>query len=188
MILAATPEPIGPDLWQVRVLDATSTPHQDDFRPEDRRAETFERTGRPSGLGQGVIALLVDPAMAACGASAGGRPVPACWRRSGPDGRCVELATGAARDAQVPSPPQPRGPTGLSQRWPASCRPGGGGGIWLVHACSPIQQDGSCRWLKGFLQYVQSFSITQRRRAGESKLHATNRTHISNAESSDEVG
>ncbi len=96
VLLAATPEPIGPGLWQVRVLDANSTPHQDDSRPQDRRAEAFERTGRPSGLGQGVIALLVDPA-------AGGlrgfrwRPArPSVLARSGPGDRCVELATGVA--------------------------------------------------------------------------------------------
>ena len=51
-------------------------PHEDDSRPLDRRAMTFERTGRPSSLGQGVIALVADPSD---GALRGFR-----WRPTGP--------------------------------------------------------------------------------------------------------
>ena len=76
LILAGPPEPLGPGLWQVPVFDSTSTPHQDDSRPLDPRARTFERTGRPSGLGRGVIALVADPV--------GGSLRGFRWRPSGP--------------------------------------------------------------------------------------------------------
>ena len=84
-ILAATPQPLGPGLWHARVFDATSTPQQD-ARPQDRRAEPFERMGHPSGLGQGVIALETDPAN---GALRGLR-----WRPAGPS---VQAPIGAGR-------------------------------------------------------------------------------------------
>mgnify|MGYP006282580257 CR=1 FL=1 len=76
LIAASQPQPIGPGLWQLEVFDATSTPHGDDSRPWDPRAEPYWRTGRPSGLGRGRIALVADPAS---GALRGFR-----WRPSGP--------------------------------------------------------------------------------------------------------
>ncbi|MFN7899618.1 MAG: hypothetical protein ACK5N0_08135 [Synechococcaceae cyanobacterium] len=63
-----------------------STPHQGDCRAHDRRSEPFEPTGRPSGLGQGVIALETDPAD---GALRGLR-----WPPAGPS---VQAPIGAGR-------------------------------------------------------------------------------------------
>ena len=76
LILAAAPQRLEPGLWQVVVFDATSTPHLQDSRPTDPRAQRFDRTGRPSGLGRGVAALVVDPHS---GALLGFR-----WRPQGP--------------------------------------------------------------------------------------------------------
>ena len=46
--------------WVVAVYDSTSSPHADDSRPNDKRAQVLERTGRPSGLGRGVMAFVAD--------------------------------------------------------------------------------------------------------------------------------
>ncbi len=47
--------------WVVEVYDSTSSPHADDSRRVDKRAQVLERTGRPSGLGRGVMAFVADP-------------------------------------------------------------------------------------------------------------------------------
>lgn len=56
----------GPDgEWSVEVYDSTSSPHSDDSRPGDPRAQATESNGRHSGLGHGVMVLLADPASGA---------------------------------------------------------------------------------------------------------------------------
>lgn len=48
--------------WSVEVYDSTSSPHgADDSRRSDKRAQVLEATGRPSGLGHGVMAFVADP-------------------------------------------------------------------------------------------------------------------------------
>ena len=41
--------------------DSTSSPHTDDSRPADKRAQALESSGRPSGLGHGVMVFIADP-------------------------------------------------------------------------------------------------------------------------------
>ena len=62
VIIGGPPVP-GPDgSWLVQVYDSTSSPHGEDSRPKDQRAEVLAATGRRSGLGHGVLVLLTDPA------------------------------------------------------------------------------------------------------------------------------
>ena len=61
LILASRPRRDGEGTWLVEVFDSTSTPHADDSRPSDQRALRWERTGRRSGLGHGVMALISAP-------------------------------------------------------------------------------------------------------------------------------
>jgi hypothetical protein len=62
VVIGGTPSP-GPDgSWLVEVYDSTSSPHRDDSRPRDGRAQPLEANGRRSGLGHGVMALIADPA------------------------------------------------------------------------------------------------------------------------------
>ena len=52
---------LGPDgSWLVEVYDSTSSPHSDDSRPNDQRAQVMKSTGRRGGLGHGVMVLLAD--------------------------------------------------------------------------------------------------------------------------------
>lgn len=51
--------------WLVEVYDSTSSPHGDDSRLNDHRAEVLASTGRPSGLGHGVMVVIADPASGA---------------------------------------------------------------------------------------------------------------------------
>jgi hypothetical protein len=46
--------------WWAAVFDATSSPHSDDSRPSDDRAQILERTGKHSGLGHGVMGFVAD--------------------------------------------------------------------------------------------------------------------------------
>lgn len=56
----------GPDgSWVVEVYDSTASPHGDDSRPNDSRAEVLATNGRRSGLGHGVMAFIADPATGA---------------------------------------------------------------------------------------------------------------------------
>ncbi len=56
----------GPEgTWLVEVYDSTSSPHSDDSRPNDLRAEVLASTGRRSGLGCGVMVFIADPASGA---------------------------------------------------------------------------------------------------------------------------
>jgi hypothetical protein len=49
VLLDSTPKPVGPDLYEVVVIDSTSRPHKDDTR-----------TGDETGVGRGTIYLRVD--------------------------------------------------------------------------------------------------------------------------------
>ncbi len=52
----------GPDgTWVVEVYDSTASPHSDDTRPKDPRAEVLASNGKRSGLGHGVMAFTADP-------------------------------------------------------------------------------------------------------------------------------
>ena len=61
VIIAGTPTKSSDGTWVVEVYDATSTPHAQDSRPKDPRAQVFSVTGRPSGLGHGIMAFTADP-------------------------------------------------------------------------------------------------------------------------------
>lgn len=64
VILASTPQPL-PDKegsWKVEIYDSTSSPHSDDTRPTDDRAQPLPSNGRRSGLGKGTMVLVADPA------------------------------------------------------------------------------------------------------------------------------
>ena len=66
VVIGGAPQPLpGPDgswSWLVEVYDSTSSPHGDDSRPKDQRAQVLESTGRRSGLGHGVMVFMTDPA------------------------------------------------------------------------------------------------------------------------------
>lgn len=65
VIIGGVPLP-GPDgSWSVEVYDSTSSPHGDDSRRHDERAQVLASTGRRSGLGHGVMVLIADPASGA---------------------------------------------------------------------------------------------------------------------------
>jgi hypothetical protein len=62
LIIGSDPVP-GPDgNWTVVVYDSTSSPHSEDSRLHDERAQVLPSTGRRSGLGHGVMVLVADPA------------------------------------------------------------------------------------------------------------------------------
>jgi len=61
VIIASAPMEQGDGTWLVKVYDSTSSPHGDDSRPLDLRAEVLEATGKRSGLGQGMMAFSADP-------------------------------------------------------------------------------------------------------------------------------
>ena len=48
-------------VWMVEVYDSTASPHSDDSRPNDPRAEVLATNGQRSGLGRGVMAFTCDP-------------------------------------------------------------------------------------------------------------------------------
>ncbi len=61
VVIASLPV-AGPEgTWVVEVYDSTSSPHADDSRPTDSRAEVLASSGRRSGLGHGVMAFSADP-------------------------------------------------------------------------------------------------------------------------------
>ena len=61
VVIASVPVEGPEGVWVVEVYDATSSPHGDDSRPDDPRAEVLDTNGRPSGLGRGVMAFTADP-------------------------------------------------------------------------------------------------------------------------------
>jgi hypothetical protein len=65
VILGGVPVPAPDGAWLVEVYDSTSSPHSEDSRPTDPRAEVLASSGRRSGLGHGVMVLLADPASGA---------------------------------------------------------------------------------------------------------------------------
>lgn len=65
VIIAGVPV-AGPEgAWQVEVYDSTSSPHSDDSRTDDERAQKLASNGRRSGLGRGVMVFMADPATGA---------------------------------------------------------------------------------------------------------------------------
>ena len=65
VLVGGTPVPMPDGAWSVMVYDSTSSPHSDDSRPTDPRAQVLESTGRHSGLGHGVMLFTADPATGA---------------------------------------------------------------------------------------------------------------------------
>jgi hypothetical protein len=65
VVVGGTPLLLPDGSWLVEVYDSTSSPHGDDSRPKDRRAQVLDSTGRRSGLGHGMMVFLVDPASGA---------------------------------------------------------------------------------------------------------------------------
>lgn len=65
VIIASVPVDLGEGIWSVKVYDSTSSPHADDSRPQDERAEVLAASGKRSGLGHGVMAFSADPATGA---------------------------------------------------------------------------------------------------------------------------
>jgi hypothetical protein len=61
LIIGSDPVPGPEGSWTVEVYDSTSSPHTDDSRPEDERAQVLASSGRRSGLGHGVMVLIADP-------------------------------------------------------------------------------------------------------------------------------
>jgi hypothetical protein len=61
VIIASVPVDLGGGIWSVKVYDSTSSPHGDDSRPQDPRAEVLESSGKRSGLGHGMMAFSADP-------------------------------------------------------------------------------------------------------------------------------
>jgi hypothetical protein len=65
VVIGGTPVRLADGSWLVEVYDSTSSPHGDDSRPNDQRAQVLAATGRHSGLGHGVMVFVVDPASGA---------------------------------------------------------------------------------------------------------------------------
>lgn len=61
VIVASVPKELGEGIWSVKVFDSTSSPHGEDSRPQDPRAEVLEASGKRSGLGHGMMAFSADP-------------------------------------------------------------------------------------------------------------------------------
>lgn len=61
VIIGGVPVRAEDGSWVVEVYDSTSSPHADDSRRDDKRAQVLEATGRPSGLGRGTMAFVTDP-------------------------------------------------------------------------------------------------------------------------------
>jgi len=86
VIIGGIPVPAQDGSWVVEVFDSTSSPHGDDSRPTDPRAQVLASTGRHSGLGHGVMVFITDPAP---GALTGVR-----W---GPKARAITVPIAAGR-------------------------------------------------------------------------------------------
>lgn len=65
VVIGGTPGSMSDGSWLVEVYDSTSSPHGDDSRPQDPRAQALAPTGRRSGLGHGVMVFIADPASGA---------------------------------------------------------------------------------------------------------------------------
>jgi hypothetical protein len=86
VVIGGIPVPRPDGSWLVEVYDSTSSAHGDDSRPQDQRAQVLASSGRPSGLGHGVVVFLSDPAS---GALTGLR-----WS---PKGRAITVPIAAGR-------------------------------------------------------------------------------------------
>jgi hypothetical protein len=65
VVIGGTPVPMPDGSWLVEVYDSTSSPHSDDSRPNDPRAQLLASTGQRSGLGHGVMVFIADRASGA---------------------------------------------------------------------------------------------------------------------------
>jgi len=61
VVIGGAPVPGPGGAWAVEVYDSTASPHSDDSRRTDKRAQVLASTGRRSGLGHGVMVLIADP-------------------------------------------------------------------------------------------------------------------------------
>lgn len=62
VIIGGVPVRRADGSWSVEVYDSTSSPHgRSDSRWHDKRAQVLDRTGRPSGLGRGVMVFIAAP-------------------------------------------------------------------------------------------------------------------------------
>ena len=61
VVIGSVPVRLPDGAWLVEVYDSTSSPHGDDSRPDDPRAQPVAGSGRHSGLGHGVMVFVVDP-------------------------------------------------------------------------------------------------------------------------------
>lgn len=74
VVIAGLPVAGPQGTWVVKVYDSTASPHGDDSRPTDKRAEVLAASGNRSGLGHGLMAFSADPVT---GALTGYRWAPA---------------------------------------------------------------------------------------------------------------
>ena len=65
VVIGGDPQPGPGGSWLVEIYDSTSSPHGDDSRPQDQRAQVLASSGRRSGLGHGVMVFVTDPASGA---------------------------------------------------------------------------------------------------------------------------
>ena len=61
VIIGGDPLPGPGGSWSVEVYDSTASPHSDDSRRSDERAQVLASSGRRSGLGHGVMVFVADP-------------------------------------------------------------------------------------------------------------------------------
>ena len=61
VVIGGVPVPGPGGSCLVEVYDSTSSPHSDDSRRTDERAQVLASTGQHSGLGHGVMVFLADP-------------------------------------------------------------------------------------------------------------------------------
>lgn len=65
VIIGTIPVAAPDGSWLVMVYDSTASPHAEDTRPADERAQPLAPGGRHSGLGHGMMSLIADPATGA---------------------------------------------------------------------------------------------------------------------------
>ena len=61
VVIGTSPVALPNNQFLAEVYDSTSSPHGDDSRPNDMRAEILFSTGRRSGLGHGMMVFSCDP-------------------------------------------------------------------------------------------------------------------------------
>ena len=61
VVIGGVPSAGGDGTWNVVVYDSTASPHGEDSRPDDPRAEVLATNGRRSGLGHGVMSFTAAP-------------------------------------------------------------------------------------------------------------------------------